>query len=180
MNGMVRELRGRDEYKNLTNAERANLANLKRVPFRDGEKKNFNWFLHHGDFTQAQCDSFAGLLLQTNRHATYGAMIGEGLPFDTDKMQAGLDEIAAEHSNNPAIVAMVEKIKAIGRRAISDYEVMAGSGALATAEMFDAEDAENARMELLRMAETSFDRVKRMILQGQLTSEAAVKAELGK
>lgn len=180
MNGMIRELRGRDEYANLTNSERANLANFKRVPWRDGEKKNFNWFLHHGDFTQAQCDSFAGLLLQTNRHATYGAMIGEGLPFDTDKMQAGLDEIAAENASNPAVVAMVAKIKAIGRRLVSDYEAMAGPGAVATTEMFDAEDTEDARMALVGLAEAALDRTKRKILNGELLSESEVKAELGK
>lgn len=177
---MIRDLRGRDEYKNISNAERASLANLKRVPYRDGEKKNFNWFLHNGDFTQAQCDAFAGLLLQTNRHATYGAMIGEGLPFDTDKMQAGLDEIATENASNPAVVAMVAKFKEIGRRFISDYEAMAGPGAVATTQMFDEEDEEDSRLALLVFAETALDRTKRKILAGDLKTESEVRAELGK
>lgn len=178
-NAMIGQLNSRPEYSGKTPEERASLANQKRVAHTDSEKKNFNWFLHSDDFTPAQVDAFAKLLLDTGRHAVHGTMIGEGLPFDTDKMQAGLDEIALQFSSRADIVAMVAKLKSVGRKLISDYEAIAGIGQVATAEQFAAVDAEQNQGPLLGLIEQAASRAKLKVLSGQLTNAAQVKAELG-
>lgn len=179
VNANIVDLANLPEYQGLNDQQKADLANTKRIPWQDPGKKNFEWFVRSPDFGQAASDAFAKLLLDTNRHATYGAMIGEGLPFNTDAMQAGLDKIAEENPSNSAILAMVAKIKALGRRLISDIESRLGPGFVATPEMFAEARAENNRTALIGLVDQAAARTKGKILSGDLTTEAAVKTELG-